>query len=157
MLTAKSYKGGLFINKWKVTIIGRGPTLTAISPELSLPAFSVLNGGDLTLQGVKISGSKVMGIGCDDPKVTPRLTLLESRVEDNGLAGVFAGNCHAELRRNQIFNNKWGGVRIMQGGVVVNNVIAGNGSQGKPARNGYLPLVGSPVGGALLMGMHRGS
>ena len=155
-LTAKSYKGGLFINNWKVTIVGRGQALTSISPELSLPAFSVLNGGDLTLQGVKIHGSKMMGVGCDDVKVTPRLTLLESRVENNSLVGVFAGNCHVELRRNEIFNNKWGGIRILQGGVVVNNVIVGNGSQGKPARNGHLAQLGSPVGGALLLGDAQG-
>ena len=139
LLTGKAYKGGLFIKGSRVTILGMGAAQTTFVDRWSLPAFTVHAGGDLTLQGVKISGAKYLGLVCDDLVVSSRLTLLESVVDGSGNTGVFAGgNCLAELRRNRITNNKAGGVRLYGGGVAVNNVITGNGSATSSIGGGYL-------------------
>ncbi len=144
-ITSKSIQGPFAVDGYKVTILGRGAGQTAITPYQTWPNLFVRNGGDLTVQGINVTGSASWGILCEAiGKKTPSLTLLESTVQGSAQLGVGAGKCHAELRRNLITNNKGGGIAILGGGVVVNNIIVGNGT------------LANKVGGAVLAGDKAG-
>jgi len=139
LLTGKTYSGWYLVNGTKVTVMGYGPTMTAFTHGGGMPPLSVVYGGELTLQGIKISGAKGIGLYCDDLVVAPRLTVLESVVDGSGNVGVFAGGrCQVELRRSWFTNNKVGGLRLLGGGVAVNNVVTGNGSATSTAGGAYL-------------------
>ncbi len=97
------------------------------------PAIVYLqDGATVTLQGITITGSLTQqsGVACQTKSSgNAWLTLLDSVVTSNSLLGVVANRCNVIARRNQITANGSTGLSVTDGAaVLVNNLVAGNGS-----------------------------
>ena len=101
------------------------------------PAITVTGGAHLHVQGLTITGATSGGTGSVPPAKqgdglqcsSSKLTVVESTIsynQDQGIEGVY---CDVTVRRSHILNNTGGGLKLSDGTfVVVNNVIADNGS-----------------------------
>lgn len=85
----------------------------------------IQNKGTTTLSRVLITGGAEDGIDGRGNK----LTVLDSRIENNTLVGIDCLGSDLEVQRSQIVSNKQGGILVQNGAfTIVNNVIAKNGS-----------------------------
>jgi len=123
-------KGGAVIDK-KMTIKAEGkPAKLISSRETVSPVISLINGSNLTLIGVKVTGSGGSGIVLGG---NARLRIESSTVSDNGSEGIGLWNSsRLTLVKTRIGNNDGSGIRLVDssratltGGDVAGNKLYG--------------------------------
>jgi parallel beta-helix repeat protein len=119
-------KGGALIDK-RVTIKSEDET-TRLSREgkTIAPALSLINGGDLTLLGVEVTGSGGSGIVLGG---SAQLKIYSSTVKKNGSEGIGLWNSsRLTLTKTRIENNGGSGIRLVDssGATLTGGNVAGN-------------------------------
>ncbi len=95
-----------------VTIVGTGDTLWI--PPTNEPAAKVVEGGDLTISGVRVETTRT-GFEAEDG----RLSLSNVSIDEVGTYGIDAKDSELELERVTIIGAPWGGVQTDGGSLVM--------------------------------------
>jgi hypothetical protein len=121
--------------------MGTSFSMPVLWPSAAGPALTVREGVTASVQGLRIAQAKGTagdGIHCNGTS-TPKavLSVLDSVIRINEGNGIKATGCDVTLRRNQIMDNKAGGVHLSKGAfTIVNNVVAKKGVLGTPSLGG---------------------
>jgi len=113
-----------------VNIVAPGATL---GDPRSGPAIVVEGGATVTIEGLTITaGSTATGHGIDcrnEAAASPRLVLRRVTITENSGTGLKAEFCNVTIEQSYILANTRGGLSLSSSDfVIVNTIIAGNGS-----------------------------